>query len=539
MILISGSRAAYLGMAVGALYFFLLYPKKMKAVKIAVICIMILAAAAVFYASSVTQYPKFIEQNRLLKSTVDRLSVYLLLTDPRFYAYTGIDYKILLEKPVLGYGPENFSVGFDKFYDPSIPYLNQDWGDWWDRAHNIILQTGSDAGFLGIATYLALFIILFWQLQKTKSKDKNDNQHGNFLMPHAIQATLIGYFIANLFTFDSFSTYLIFFLLIGYSLHLIYNNASNASKEGENEMSKKAFWKPALICILFIILVIFLWQYNFVPFAINAQINEANDLVNQKNCSSALSLMDKIIPQKSILDSYSRIEYVEFTKTCNDYYPQNNLAYTKKDLELANEAIKIQPLYTRFWLLLGSSTANLAAQEKDTNTRNAFINQAENYFQKALQLSPKHQEIIIAEANMELGVGDYQKMQDYSKQCIALNPGLPDCYWYLALSDIYLKNINEAQKNIQKSDGYNGSSQASLNQLSDAYGYISDYQDLVPVYQSLILLNPNVAQYHSSLAFFYEQLGQYDNARQEALKVLQISPESKPNVDAFLNSLPK
>ena len=31
---------------------------------------------------------------------------------------------------------------------------------WWDRAHNIIMQTISDAGILGLMAYLSLFIIL-------------------------------------------------------------------------------------------------------------------------------------------------------------------------------------------------------------------------------------------------------------------------------------------------------------------------------------------------------------------------------------------
>ena len=119
----------------------------------------------------------------------------------------------MLEKPILGYGPENFSVGFDKYYDPSIPYLNKSWGDWWDRAHNIILQTGSDAGFLGIIAYLALFSILLWQLQKLKSAGKEAGKQAEFaITAHGIQAALISYLVANFFGFDSFATYIIFLI---------------------------------------------------------------------------------------------------------------------------------------------------------------------------------------------------------------------------------------------------------------------------------------------------------------------------------------
>ena len=83
------------------------------------------------------------------------------MNDSRFYAWS-MDYKILADRPILGYGPENFAVGFDKYYDPLVPNIKSE-GVWWDKAHNIILQTGNEAGILGIIAYLALFIILFWR----------------------------------------------------------------------------------------------------------------------------------------------------------------------------------------------------------------------------------------------------------------------------------------------------------------------------------------------------------------------------------------
>lgn len=545
-ILITGSRAVYLGIAMGALYFFLFYPKKIRVVKIAIIILMILMIGIIFYANTVNQYPKFLQQNRLFKSVAPRLSINLFLTDPRFYAWTGIDYKILAGKPILGYGPENFAVGFDKYYDPSIPYLNESWGDWWDKAHNIFLDIGAQAGILGIIAYLALFVALFWQLRKAKRTELHRTEHGNTqIIMHGIQATLIGYLVGNFFSFDAFGTYLIFFLLIGYSLHLItQNNTQNGTQTNtdQNKTQKKNnLSKSVFIFVLFCILALFLWQYNFLPLQINAEINRANSLANHKRCDEAFGLMNKILPEHSFLDSYVRMEYVELTKTCISYYPENKLTYIKNGLKLINEALKIQPLYTRYWLYMGTATTALATQETNADAKNNLLKQASYYFDRALQLSPKHQEIPIEQAKMEIVAGnDYEKMKSYAEKCVALNPGFGDCYWYLALSEIYLKDTNDAQKNIQiaSEKAHDINSKNSVSELSDAYISISDYQDLISIYEKLIAINPNVAQLHSSMAFLYKQLGQYDKARQEALKVLQLSPGSKPSVDAFLKTLP-
>ena len=532
-ILISGSRAVWLGLAIGAIYFFLFYPKKIKALKLSAIGLLILIASVILCANTINidKYPKFLQQNRLFSSINSRLSMRLFLTDPRFFAWSGIDYKILIEKPILGYGPENFSVGFDKHYDPSIPYMNQSWGDWWDRAHNVIIQTTSDAGFFSVIIYLALFVVLFQQLQKIK----NDNK----LTAHAIQATLIGYLVANFFSFDTFSTYIIFFLIISYTLHLIGQNDIQDSAPIYTTQNK-VWWKSVTTSVLFIFLLIFLWQYNILPLQINAGINKANALVGKNQCGRAFDLLNKIIQEHSFLDSYTRMEYVEINKTCSNNFSDSNLDYIKKNIELLSEATKIQPLYTRNWIFMGNFETILAGQEKDLTLKNALFKQAKLHFDKALQLSPKHQEIPISQAEMEIVAGNYNAAKNYAEKCISLNPDFGDCYFYLALSEIYLGDADNARKNMLTATGkrYNIDAEISLNELSTAYASVLDYKNLAVVYDKLIAINPNIAQYHSALAFCYAKLGQYSEARQEALKVLEISPASKENVDAFLRTLP-
>ena len=540
-ILITGCRAAYLGLAVGALYFLFTYSKKIDFIKIAGVSLLVLMAGIVIYVNTATQFPKFLQDNRIFSYVASRLSIKTFLNDPRFDAWQ-IGLKAIESKPLLGYGMENFAVGFDKYYNPAIPNLAGDAG-WYDRAHDIILQTGSDAGVLGIIAYLALFIILFWQLQThstrlARSGQENDTQ----IIIHGIQATLIGYFCANLFGFDTFSTYLIFFLLVAYSLHLILpeNPKSEIRNPKQIQNSKYIITKKCAVIFAFIILLIFLWQYNFVPLQINAQINNAQIFVDQKKCDQAFKVLDKVLLKHSFLDSYIRLQYVQFERTCAVSYPENNLAYTKKGIELLNEAVKVQPLYTRYWLFLGNLTTTLAEQEADQTLKNKLLLQADSYLNTALQLSPKHQEILAVKIKILIDAKNYEDAQNEAKKCIALNADFPDCYFYLGLTDIYLKNTTDADKNIQTAvaEGYNINLEQSLVDMANVYNSLSDYKNLVLVFEKLVVINPNAVQYHSSLAVVYKELGKYSKARQEANKVLQLSPASKQNVDAFLSTLP-
>ncbi len=531
VILISESRAAYLGCVIGSIYFLLSYPKKLPILKITIGILLLIIGGFIFYANTIGHFPAFLEKNRLFQSVQSRLSVNSLLSEGRFPAWP-VGFRAFLEKPLLGWGPENYSVGFDKHYTPSAG------AEWWDRAHNVPLEIAATAGLPALICYLALFIILFWQLRKVKLAKKNTDQEQNtesILMAHGIQATLIAYFIANLFSFDSFSTYILFFFIIGYSLYL--TNTKYPEIANVRHLQK---YKKTILAFLFVLLVWFLWQYNIVPFYINAEVNKASDFVKQKNCAATFITMNKELQNHSFLDSYVRLEYGEFIKNCNDYYPQNSSVYMKKGLEVIGQALKMQPLYTRYWIFMASATNSLAAKETNADTKNNLITQAKYYLDQAIKLAPNHQEIIIEQARMEMNAGDYQKMQSYSNDCIALNADLGDCYWELALSQIYLKDINNAQKNIEiaGSKGYSINSEVSLGQLADAYYFITDYRTLASIYEKLIIINQSSAQYHSSLAFFYSKLGEYAKARHEAMEALKRSPESKPNVDAFLRTLP-
>ncbi len=543
-ILLTGSRAAYLGLLIGGIYFLLTYPQKIRRVKIVATVAITLMIGVVFYVNIIHQYPQFLQKNRLFNSVEPRLLIKNLLEDSRFTAL-GIELNMTKEKPWLGQGLENFSTGFDKHYDS--PSSLTGIIAWWDRAHNIIFQTLSDAGILGLTAYLALFFILFWQLQKVRKTDTT-------LMPHAIQATLIGYFIANLFSFDSFSSYLIFFLLIGYLMHLTKGDTNLPAQKGEarpisigRQITSKSTntTRPGLVgkttlLLLCCLAVVFLWQYNIVPLRINAKINQAQALVNQKNCGQGLGLIEEALKKHSFLDSYARLQYVQLSKTCAEFYPQNKMGYLKRGLELIGEAVKIQPNYTRYWIFLGSASNDIAIEEKDEAIKTALINQAHGYLAKALKLAPRHQEIPVQQARLAITAKDYQGSYNYAQNCIAINKEFGECYFYLALSQIYTNNVDEAQKNLQTaSKGFDINSKASLEQLANAYGSMMDYKNLASIYEKLTDLDRTSAQYHSSLAFFYSKLGRHKEARQEAQKVLELSPESKANVEAFLKTLPQ
>ncbi len=587
---ISGSRSGYLGLAVGLLYFFLFYPVKKlplqngqkqnsqqiiqsmarqkksifllckkflprssegAKIKIAGFLILTLLAAAILYLNTTTNLPDFIKNNQKLSFIANRLSVKETvqdLTKTRFSAWQTF-FKAIQEKPILGWGPENQSIAFDKYYDPSLPYLIKTTEDWWDRAHNIFLDIAVQYGLPFLLVYLFFFGYLFWRLHRSKHRTE---QKETQISAHAIQAIFIAYFTDLFFEFNSVTTHIMLFFIIGYSLHLtlpgtadstLMATRKNAENLSENQRSNQRNFsgkilkhKKIIITTLLVLLILFLWKYNLKPLLINAEINKAEDLV----CDKKLQDFEKLFSQKSFLDSFLRLKYVDNVKSCENYIKDNELEYIKKSIDALKYSAKIHPNYTRSWILLAQFNNVLIARETNPEIKKSLLEKSENYLAKAQKLSPKRQEVLMGLAEAYFASADFKKMKEKAGQCLVLEDNLSSCYWYLGLSEIALNEEQEGEKDIElaKEKGYSYDNQQSYSQLAIVYTTAKNYKKLAPIYESLIKMDKKNIQYYATLAFIYKELGEYKKARETALEILKIEPAAKADIEEFLKTLP-
>ena len=542
-IFIAQSRAVFLGFVAGFLWFIFFYPKKLLLLKFSALIILILGVFGLYFLKT---YPEKIYsiQNEIIRSSIGRILTIFTTGDPSRTSSWKVSWKALKERPILGYGPENFSIGFDKFYDPSLPQITREWGSWWDRAHNFVFDIGVTAGIPALIIYLALFGVLFFQLQKLKHTDEHklDNRSTQ-ITAHGIQATFLAYLVANFFSFDTFSTYLILFLLISYSLFLIQSasppkgitqNYANENTEQHKQKDTRNLYKSAFIFVLFCVLIWFVWSFNLKPLYINKEINLALYQMKNKNCDAALSRMEKIWPNKTYLDNYMGLKYVEVIGECIIEKPETAKDLAPKAIGALKENIKIMPYYTRSWMLLGDYTNILIEGGKQD-----LKDEVNSYFQKANELSPKRQEVFIGWSRMNLIIGNYQEAKNKSQTCINLNPDIGDCWWSKGLSEIYLGEDNQAQKDIETAGKnlYPINSKEALLQLAKVYIDLKNYKELAEIYQKMVALEPSNAQYRAFLAYTYKETGEYEKARETALKILEIMPEAREDVERFLKEL--
>ncbi|MDD2731859.1 MAG: O-antigen ligase family protein [Candidatus Pacebacteria bacterium] len=562
-ILITANRASFIGLSIGLLFYLFFYPasdfKKRLWLRGSVVLILFLIILSVLALRNSPQSVENLSNNKLFGvlfqrswDIVGNLSVDRIIASRASGWIVGLNG--LKERPILGYGPENFSIAFDKYYDPSLPGISKGPGgtSWWDRAHNFMLDISVTAGIPALIIYLLIIGFIFFIFQKLK-KTSQDN-----IILHGIQATFIGYLIADFFSFDVFSTYLVFFLLISYCLSLIYEKIKGDKNIEEINEKRRFFNKPSAlsyvaISILAVITILFIGSYNLKPLEINKKINIANILKSQQKYDQSLMMINNILDSRSILDSYVYLNYIDILNysvvNLSNQDASKRLELIKKTVDILEKSIEIRPYYTRNWLFYGSFLNQLANEDNSLNKekKEELVEKAYSAIEKAYEFSPKRQEVSLAWAKINFINGKYEEAEKEALNCVNLNPDLSDCWWQKALVEIELNKTDEAAKSLDQAArlGYSLTSQKSVSQLINAYTKIAQetndlkyFKILADLYKTLIEYDYNNFQNHASLAFIYMRLEDYENARKEAYIVLELSPESKPNVDAFLKSLP-
>ena len=210
VLIMSGTRGAVLGLAVGLVAFSLGYAiwghiRPARLAGYAVIGVIVLLALALTLGRDTAVVERVADSNslveRITQVRLDDGSVKGRLESLRA-GMEGFG-----ARPILGWGPENFLVAWGRYFDKESGVTER-----FDQAHNKLVEELTTKGFVGLVSYLALWVLMFKVLIDRLNR-RDPEQEMFFLF---IAAALIGYFVQNLFLFDTPGTLLQFMLLLAF-----------------------------------------------------------------------------------------------------------------------------------------------------------------------------------------------------------------------------------------------------------------------------------------------------------------------------------
>lgn len=204
------TRGAFLGLLVFIFLFCLsyLFLQKQKKNKIYFTVLGLTIFSVVFVSLLFIQKEAAWVKAVPIFSKISQISLSDTTTQSRLLIWRN-SWQGVLEKPVFGWGEENFSTVFNKYFPIEIFH---DLGSetWFDRPHNILVQHLIHGGMVGLFLYLSIFIYLILLLAKHYQKDKD------WFAFSFWSAFLLSFLFHDLFIFDSLNTNVILYLLLAY-----------------------------------------------------------------------------------------------------------------------------------------------------------------------------------------------------------------------------------------------------------------------------------------------------------------------------------
>ena len=210
----TGTRGAALGLVGGgiltALYlaiFAVGYPKLRK------VGVGILAALILLVAGFVAvRHTSFVQNTPIL----DRLADITLQEGNVRFMVWNMAWQGIKERPILGWGQENFNYVFNTYYNPNL----FDAEPWYDRTHNVVFDWLIAGGVLGALAYFSIFAAALYYLLVRPLLALVRRERDSSPLPVVERALIFGllgaYVFHNLFVFDNVVSYIFFALILAY-----------------------------------------------------------------------------------------------------------------------------------------------------------------------------------------------------------------------------------------------------------------------------------------------------------------------------------
>ena len=505
----TATRGAILGF-IGAILlislFVSLLEKENK--KIRKICIGFLIATILFVTGFLMIKDSSFVKEREVLNRFATISLEEQTTKSRFMIW-GMAWEGVKERPILGWGQENFNYVFNKHYNPKM--YGQE--EWFDRTHNVFMDWLIAGGFLGLLAYLSLFVGILYYLW-----NKKYGRNFSVLEKSIFTGLLAGYFVHNLFVFDNITSYIFFFAILAF----VHNSIEF---EGNNEFDVldkiKEDHKTTILIPVIVALVIFsLYFFNIKGLLANKYLLSGLS-PHPEGLSENLKNFNKALDYNTYSDQEIREQLLSFTLKIGNL--KNEPEVIRDFVELTKieilKEIEKDPINTRNRMLAGSFMNNFGMYEEGMFQLN-----------KALELSPNKQSIYFEMGLANINQGKYDQALNLFKIAYELEPKYNKARELYALSAIYAGKNGVANELLKGEIGVNAN-------FLNAYKNTGQFTKMILVAEKMVENNPNDVQVHISLAAAYYEVGRNLEAIEQLKIAIQMDPNFKEQGEGFIKAI--
>lgn len=346
----------------------------------------------------------------------------------------GIAFDAWQERPMFGWGPNNFYYAFNQYYRPE--FLRGGLAEtWFDSAHNALFNTLTVQGIFGFLSYLALFVIPIIALWRAVMK-KICSIHVGILSMSFIAA----HFVHNFFVFENPTSYLYFFFFLAFVHHHLASDAKKeqtAPSRADNlrEKSRKQIGiSPIIAAATAVVFVFFTYVTNINPARANMLTYDTFNTLETdtiKGFEMYAHIMRIGTPHvDDARADFARATISLFADAAQKGYGEKVRPLFDQVISDLKKNLILHPLDVRGAMLL----AQVAQVGFQMYQDPVLLDLADEVLIQALSHSPKRQQIQYMLSPIKLQLGKNEEAISLLQQSIDNDPTIPEGWWRLAIT---------------------------------------------------------------------------------------------------------
>lgn len=470
-------------------------------------------AAALLFGFYFARNSNFIK-NSLVLSRFSNISLEETTTQSRFVIWK-MSWEGFKERPILGWGPENYNILFNKYYEPVL------WKQepWFDRAHNVFFDRLTTNGIFGLLAYLGLFGSATYYLLFRRKRFGFSVAESSILV-----SLLAAYFFHNLFVFDNIVSFILFFAVLA----CVHFRATSGGEDSNEYLTDDADnYKKHFLVSVAVIAVTFSIYYVNVPAMLTANnLLGAFEETSQKNIKGAFDKFEKALSYNSFGTTETREHLSNFA---GQVYSAPSLEQDFKDKVFQRTVSEMENQIERFpndvrYLIFLASLYNKGGQ----------YDKAIELEEKAINLSPKKQQLYFELGGSHISKGEYGRATNVLKTAFEFDPTYDEARIIYAISLVYSGNIDSADKLLEERFG---TFLIADRRLVNAYSFAGRSERLAPVWEGIVKENPNNPQYRVSLAAAFMKISERAKAIEQLEAAIELEPNFKQQGEYYINEI--
>lgn len=497
----TATRGALLGLLGGAILAALLlvaqHPRSRNAWRVSIGIGVVIALSLLFWLVRDASWIQRIEPLQRIAS----ISLSDGTTISRFMN-AGMAIKGFEERPLLGWGQENYAIVFDKYFDPGM--YGQE--PWFDRVHDIVFDWLVAGGILGLLGYLSLYATALWALWRSRAFDAIERS--------ILTGLFAGYFFYLLFTFDNVTSYIMFASVLAYIASRVAHD-TDAPRLWDGAVAGGHMALPVAAIGAVVLAWGSAWYVNADALAQNhaliqaisphGDLNQNLSYFKQAASYQALGLQEV---REQLAQAASQMA------SSKDIAPNIKQQMFALGVDEMVKQSNASPLDARFPLFLGILF-----------TSYGDLDNAQKALARAHELSPTKQGILFQQAALADAGGDTPTTLKLLKTAFDLAPEYRDARVYYAASLIRAKDDVTADSILAP---LVETGDIADPRIASAYASRGMYGKIAELWAVHVAKNPADMQGYFTLAAAYNASG--DKAK--AIEALQAAEKQDPTIGA-------